>query len=56
MVKVTNNMRDEDVKSIGTYHDNPLTNTELYEFRYHNGELSHVEDNIISYNMFAQVN
>ena len=55
MVKVAKNLRDKDGKSIRTYHDNPLNNTELYEVRYHNGELAHVEANIISENMFAQV-
>ena len=45
----------EDIKSIGTYHDNPLHNIEFYEVKYHNGELAHIESNIIADNMFAQV-
>ena len=48
MVKVAKNLRDEYVKSIGTYHDKPLYNKDLYEVKYHNGGVSHVEANIIA--------
>ena len=48
MVKVEKKLRDEDVKSIGTYNNNLLNNTELYEVKYHNSECVHVESNIIS--------
>ena len=41
MAKVENNLKDEDRKSIGKYHNNPLHNTYFYEVKYHNGELEH---------------
>ena len=56
MVKVAKKMRDEDGKQILTYHHNPLNNTDLYGVKYHNGEISHVEVNIIAENMFAKGN
>ena len=55
MVKVENNMRDVDGKSIGTYQDNTQYNTELYEVKYQNSEIAHFETNIIAENIFAQV-
>ena len=48
MVKVANRQRVEYGKSIVTYHDNPLYNTELNGIKYHNSEISHAEDNIIA--------
>ena len=55
MVKVENNLRDVDGKSIGTYQDNTQYNTELYEVKYQNSEIAHFETNIIAKNIFAQV-
>ena len=48
MVEVEKKLRDEYVKSIGTYHNKPLHNKDLYEVKYHNSECVHVESNIIS--------
>ena len=55
MVNVIKKLREKDRKPIGTYHDIPLHNTELYVVRYHNGELAYIEDNIIADNMFGWV-
>ena len=53
MVKFAKNLRDKNEKSIGTYHDNPLHNMELYEVKFHNGELTYIEANIVAENMFS---
>ena len=55
MVKVANNMREDDRKSIGAYQNNLLSNKYLYEVKYHNVELAQVEYDIISENIFVQV-
>ena len=55
IVKFTKKLRDEDIESIGTYHNIPLHITELYKVKYHNSELAHIAANIIVYHMFAQV-
>ena len=48
-------MKDKNGKSIGTCHNNPLHDTKLYGFKYHNVEFAHVESNIVAEKTFAQV-
>ena len=42
MVKFAKKIRDKDGKSIGTYHNNPLHNIDLYEVKYHNVDLAYI--------------
>ena len=56
MFKVAKNLRDEDGKCIVKFQNNPLHNTELYEFKYHKVKLSHIEANIIVMNILHRLN
>ena len=45
----------KDGKSIVIYHDNPLHNIELFLVKYHHGELTNIEANTVSDDIFSQI-
>jgi len=53
--KVLSRARDESGNLIGTYDDNPLLNTMLYDVEFADGAVKQYTANIIAKNMYSQV-
>ena len=53
--KVIGRSKDENGQIIGTYHENPMLNTVVYDVEFPDGEIKEYGANIIAENMYAQV-
>ena len=53
--KVKKRSRNEDGEIVGTYDDNPILNTLVYDVEFPDGEVREYAANIIAENMYAQV-
>ena len=53
--KVVGRTQDSDGKPIGTYDDNPILNSMIYDVEFPDGEIREYSANLIAENMYAQV-
>jgi len=53
--RVINRTKDKDGNKIGSYHPNPILNTQIYDVLYPDGSVAQLSANMIAKNIYNQI-